>query len=433
VSERRESLINRLKPKSEFSRNVLTLMTGTTIAQAMTFLASPLLTRLYTTEEFGILGLYVAMVAILSSIAGGRYEFAIILPKREEDALNIFALSFLLSLVFVIFLSLIIILFHDSITKMFSTDIGIWLYFVPLSVWITALLSFLTLFNNREKNYKDIASSTVIRSSILVLIQLIVGFFKGDVVGLISGQIVSSFFANLKLLKHFIKNDSSLLKITRAEILKMAQRYHKFPLYQMPHALLNSFATQMPILLFSIFFVASVVGLYALATRILFAPLMIIANANAKVYNQSLTEVYNNNEDAYRFSINFLVSLFKKIIVPFLLIVLFAPQLFAFVFGLEWREAGVYTQILSPYILLNVMVSSVAFIAFLLEQQKKSLIISIIHMLLTGTAILVGVYFESIYLALILYMLVSVSVLLYNLIWMLTILKKDVNDKKNLE
>jgi len=426
-------MFNRLKPKSEFSRNVLTLMTGTTIAQVLTFVASPILTRLYSTEEFGVLGLYVAIVAILSSIAGGRYEFAIILPKKEEDAMNIFVLTLILSFIFVLFLSFIIIFFYASIIKMFSIDIGIWLYFIPLSVLITALWSFLTLFNNREKNYKDIASSTVMRSSILVLIQLMVGFLKGGVIGLISGQIISSFFANLKLLKNILKKESFFSKISKAKMFSMAQRYRKFPLYQMPHALLNSFATQMPILLFSIFFVASIVGLYSLATRILFAPLMIIANANAKVYNQSLTEVYNKNEDAYSFSINFLKSLFKKIIFPFLLIVLFAPQLFAFIFGEEWREAGVYTQILSPYILLNVMVSSVAFIAFLLEQQKKSLMISIVHMFLTGSAILVGVYFESIYLSLILYMLVSVAVLLYNLIWMLTILKKDVDDKKAFE
>jgi len=39
-------MITKLKPKSEFSRNILTLMTGTTIA------ISPILTRIYTPEDF---------------------------------------------------------------------------------------------------------------------------------------------------------------------------------------------------------------------------------------------------------------------------------------------------------------------------------------------------------------------------------------------
>ena len=45
-------MLNNLKPKSDFSRNVFALMTGTTIAQAI--LISPILTRICTSEDFGI-------------------------------------------------------------------------------------------------------------------------------------------------------------------------------------------------------------------------------------------------------------------------------------------------------------------------------------------------------------------------------------------
>jgi O-antigen/teichoic acid export membrane protein len=425
-------MFDKLKPKTEFGRDVSTLMTGATIAQALPIAVSPILTRIYDVEDFGILALYVSIVAIFSSIAGGRYEFAIILPKQENEAINIFALSFMILVLFCIILFAVIVIFNDSINGFFTTDIGFWLYFIPISVFFTALFNFLTLYNNRDKNYKDIALSTVIKSSILVTVQLIIGIFKGGIVGLITGQLFSSFFANIRLFKNIIQKEYFFSKINIKQISMMAKRYNKFPKYQMPNAILNSFATQMPIFIFSSYFVASVVGLYSLATRILFAPLMIIVNANAKVYNQSLTEIHNSHENSYLFTINFLKSLFKKIIIPFLIIVIFAPQLFSFIFGEEWREAGVYTQILSPYIFMNAMVSSVAFIAFLLQQQKKSLIISIAHIILTGVAILLGVYFQNIYLSLTLYMFVSVAVLLYNLIWMLGILKKDVNDKQGL-
>ena len=47
-------MLDKLKPKSEFSRNVLTLMTGTTIAQAIPIAISPILTRIYTPEDFGV-------------------------------------------------------------------------------------------------------------------------------------------------------------------------------------------------------------------------------------------------------------------------------------------------------------------------------------------------------------------------------------------
>jgi len=47
-------LLKKLIPKGEFSKNVLTLMTGTTIAQAIPVAISPILTRLYTPEDFGV-------------------------------------------------------------------------------------------------------------------------------------------------------------------------------------------------------------------------------------------------------------------------------------------------------------------------------------------------------------------------------------------
>ena len=103
-------MFNKLKPKSEFSRNVLTLMTGTTIAQAIPIAISPILTRIYAPEDFGMFALYMSVASIISVIATGRYELAIMLPKKDEDAVNIVALSIIISF-FVSFISLLIVFF----------------------------------------------------------------------------------------------------------------------------------------------------------------------------------------------------------------------------------------------------------------------------------------------------------------------------------
>jgi len=90
-------LIKRLKPKSEFSRNVLTLMTGTTIAQAIPIAISPILTRIYTPKDFGVFVLYMLIASVVAVIATGSYEHAIMLPKKDEDARNIFSLGFMIT------------------------------------------------------------------------------------------------------------------------------------------------------------------------------------------------------------------------------------------------------------------------------------------------------------------------------------------------
>ncbi|MDA1148956.1 MAG: oligosaccharide flippase family protein, partial [Bacteroidetes bacterium] len=182
-------MIKRLKPKSEFNRNVLTLMTGTTIAQAIPIAITPILTRLYTPEDFGLLALFVAVTAIFGSIANGRYELAIMLPEEDEDAINIAALGLLIALVFSIVLLIPAIFLNGQITNLLrNQEIGFWLYFVPFIVLMTGLYNVLNYLNTRKKLYKDIAKATILRSSVSAAIQVSVGFFKSGVTGLISGQ-----------------------------------------------------------------------------------------------------------------------------------------------------------------------------------------------------------------------------------------------------
>ena len=86
-------MLNRLLPRSEFVRNVLTLITGTTIAQAIPIAIGPILTRIYTPEEFGLYGIFIAIVSIVSVVATARYELAIIQPKLDKDVNHLVALS----------------------------------------------------------------------------------------------------------------------------------------------------------------------------------------------------------------------------------------------------------------------------------------------------------------------------------------------------
>ena len=137
-------MLNKFKPKSEFSKNVLTLMTGTTIAQAIPIAISPILTRIYTPEDFGVFALFIAITAILGTVANARYELAIMLPKKDEDAINIFALGFIITCFISLILLILVVIFNDYFTKLFGNDeISFWLYFVPITVFFSGLFNIL--------------------------------------------------------------------------------------------------------------------------------------------------------------------------------------------------------------------------------------------------------------------------------------------------
>ena len=106
---------NRFQPKSEFSQNVLTLMTGSTLSQAIPIAISPILTRIYTPEDFGLYAVYIAIITILGTIVSGRYELAIMLPKKDEDAINIFALGLVITICLTVITTILVITFNDYI------------------------------------------------------------------------------------------------------------------------------------------------------------------------------------------------------------------------------------------------------------------------------------------------------------------------------
>jgi len=414
-----------LQPKSEFSRNILTLMTGSTIAQAIPIAVSPVLTRIYTPEDFGIFALFVSIVSIFVSISSGRYELAIILPSKDEEAINIFALGFIITTLLSLLLLLLVILFNDIITGLFTnTDIAYWLYFIPVVIFFTGMYNLLSYFNNRKQEYKDMANATIIKSIVLVIVQLGVGMIKAGVAGLISGQVVSSIFANMKLMRNIVKDKVLLSQVSIKSMKALGGKYKDFPKYQAPHALLNSFSSNLPVYLFSSFFNATIIGFYSLSTRIIFIPMMILAGSSAKVYNKKVTQIHEEKGDTYGFTLNLLKSLFKKIILPFSLVILFAPEIFHFVFGPDWIEAGVYTQILSPWLLMVFFVATISFIPSLVNLQKKALVIEILYTILRAGSLGIGIYYHDIYLALILYTAVGFLMLNYNMYWMLNALKK---------
>ncbi|MAE10064.1 MAG: translocase, partial [Candidatus Marinimicrobia bacterium] len=139
-------MLNKLKEilnlKSEFSKNVLTLVTGTTIAQAIPIAISPILTRIYTPEDFGVLALFISITTILGTIANGRYELAIVLPKRDNNALELTALSIIITMGFSLLLVILVILFHDPLLSYLNNDrFSFWLYLIPLSVLLFSLFN----------------------------------------------------------------------------------------------------------------------------------------------------------------------------------------------------------------------------------------------------------------------------------------------------
>ncbi len=376
--------LHNILPKSEFAKNVLTLMTGTTIAQAIPIAISPILTRIYTPEDFGVYALFIAITSIIGSVANGRYELAIMLPKKDEDAINIFALGFIITCTISLITLFIVILFNDYLVELLDNkEISFWLYFVPISVFFIGLWNVLNYFNNRRKQYKDLRNAVVVKSICLAIVQLLIGFIKQGASGLISGNILSQLFANTKLLRNIINDKVLVSRISRPKIIALAKRYQNFPKYSMWAILSNTLAQHLTNILISSFYTVSTLGLYSFVQRILGMPSSLIGASVGQVFFQEATKEKQKTGKAIKTFDSTIKKLLMIGLPSFMILFFIVEDLFAIVFGEEWRIAGEYAKIVIPMFLIRFVVASVSNINNIFELQKVALIWQLLLLVLS--------------------------------------------------
>ncbi|MCT7548148.1 oligosaccharide flippase family protein [Aliarcobacter butzleri] len=364
-----------IKRQSDFTKNILTLMTGTAIAQAIPIAISPILTRLYRPEDFGVFALFVAIISVLANTANGRYELAIILPKKDEDAINIFALGFIITCFISLLLLLLVLLFNDYFVKLLgNVEMAFWLYFIPITVFFSGLYNILNYFNNRRKDYKDLRNAAILKSIVLAVIQISVGLIKQGATGLISGQIVSNLFANIKLLNNILKDKVLISKISMAKMIALAKKYKKFPKYSLPSTFVDDLTLQMNSLLLPKVFNLTVSGYFFLAQKIVNMPASLIANSVSQVYFQKLSDNKNKRILSFGFFLATVKKLFLIALPLAIIIYLFSPFMFSLIFGEQWRVSGEIAQYLAWIFLIRFIVSplSISF-SVSMEVQKSAL------------------------------------------------------------
>jgi len=386
-------VIERLKPKSEFSRNVLTLMTGTTIAQAIPIAISPILTRIYTPEDFGLFAFYMAIASIVSVIATGRYELAIMLPEKEEDALNIAALSGLITVfVSLISFAVIFVFNHQIVLWIEKPEVSNWLYLIPCSVLVAGLYQSFNYWHNRSKNYKVLAKNRIIQSSTTGLSQSGLGLINTGAGGLIFGGLAGQSLSCCYLARKIYVGDRTCFRGLSLDRMKsMARKYINFPKVDVPTTLINIASSQIPNILLTSLYSPVFAGYYYLTQRVLQAPITLISSSVLDVFKQRASEDYKKLGNAKEIYKKTFLALMLMGCAPSIVLFFVVEDLFVFVFGEAWRVAGTYAQILLPALFLRFMANPLSFMFYVAEKQLWNFL----GMLTLFTMVLASFYFAE--------------------------------------
>ena len=371
-------------------------MTGTTIAQAIPIAISPILTRIYTPEDFGVFALYMAIAAIISVVSTGRYEMAIMLPKRNEDVNAIVKLILILLSSISIFVFFVVFIFNQEITNLFENqEISNWLYFLPISIFLVGIYQVFNYLLIREKSFKRLAKNKVIVSTTNASTQLAIGLSTTSSMGLLFGNLTGYIISLFFIIRSKIVN--KYFDFKGLPIKHVANEYKNFPKFDVPSVLLNVVANQVPLFALGKYFGLGVLGFYSLMYKVLMMPINLLSNTILDVFKQRATEDYNKYGNCQDIYVKTLKKLILLGIIPFSVLGIFAPDIFAFVFGEKWKVAGEFAQIMTPMFFLNFVVNPLSYTFFIVQKQKLNMIGQFLLLCLTLISIYFGIKFDNEY------------------------------------
>ena len=185
--------MNESENNINYYKNILTLIFGSGLSHIIPFLLTPILTRLYSTSEYGLFGFFISLIAISTMISTGRYHLAILLPKDENESNCIKFISITLSLLFCTLLTILIYVFFklNLFGSLFAKTQNL-IFFLPLATLSFSLFDITNYTLNRNGQYKDMSFARIFRSFSREVLSIIFGIYTWGAKGLILGSILGN-------------------------------------------------------------------------------------------------------------------------------------------------------------------------------------------------------------------------------------------------
>jgi lipopolysaccharide exporter len=382
--------------KSFFVKNVFIVMSGTAAAQAIGFALTPIISRLFSPSDFGVFGSFDAVLTVIAAGVTLDYSQAIMLPKEKEDAINLFTLS-CVSTALISTLCLAICLLVPSYLQDLMKIPNAWmLVLLVVAILISGLNQSCQAWCVRVKAFKDTSASQVIRSLSSSGMQIGFGYLKGGPTGLIFSSILADMFASLNLVRVVFRDLIVLRRDIRwARMKQLTKEYRDFPMYSASQNVINALSLGLPVLLLSHYYGIIVAGAYAFSERILSAPMGFVLRPLRQVLFQKAAETQNLGGRLVPLYVKITSGLFALAFFPSLVLFIWAPLLFTWIFGSQWHTAGEFAQSLVLWMMFMFCNLPSVLFARIIRMQRYHFLFSIVSL----TARSLVLFFGGMYLS----------------------------------
>jgi lipopolysaccharide exporter len=327
----------------------LTILTSTSLVQTLiTFAAAPVLSRMFSPEQFGIAALLLVVAAIPTLAATGQYYVAFGIARNGIEAVNIAALSLLLLTLLSLAMlpTMLALRAHADLLPGFLAPVAPYFWTVPGLMAAVATMSIYRVWEIRLARYRSMVGNRLLETAGMNAIQIGLGLIGAGALGLILGRLLGVAAAAVHGLVFMVRplGWRGLRGISQRRVCTVARRHWRFPAYHLPAQSLGVVAQHLtPILLGALYSLSSV-GFFWFASRLLARPGNVFGGNVARVYFQHAADRRRAREPVFGLFWRSTGLLLLAGIVPFGAVMAYGPPLFAFVFGAEWETAGHYAR-----------------------------------------------------------------------------------------
>lgn len=365
---------------SDFGRNLVTVLTGSTIAALIPILIMPIITRIYTVDDIGIYGTFVSLVTIIASVTTLRYELAILLPKTKFGA-NIVTNLALNTTVITSVLCILIICTYTMVLQRSLLNIPDPTIFILLSfiaIILTAIYQVFTYLYNRHALFRKTSKNKVLQNLTMGFAQISL-FGASHSWSLLIGHILGLAVSNILLMKYAFKSKIWSYPTKGSHLYAAAYRYKNFALIDVPSVIFSTSASHIPNILFATYFSPAIAGYYFLTQKVLQAPITLVSKSVLEVFKEKAAKDYRINNNAK----SIFIKTFKLLLcisVPSTIFLFFSIEyLVKILFGIKWLESAHYAQILLPSLALRFIANPLSFMLYIGQKQHWNLIIMLIQ------------------------------------------------------
>ena len=356
--------------KNKYLKYFTVIFSGGIVAQVIYFSTIPILSRLYSVEDFSKLSIFASLLIVLNSISCLRYDVAITLAIKKSDIFKLCLISFIIATFFSLFLLQILLI---------GAFLGVWEYFwsiLGISVWLSSIFNIFLNYYLKQKEYKKVSSIKVSQVAAMSGFQIVVGytFPKIGAIGLILGQMINYMIGGVFQIRKIIPMEK-IRKTTFKNLKEVFIKYSNYLRFSTFDSIFNLLGLHLPIILLTFMYDKFAMGLLYMGMRFIQTPLSLIMSTVSQIYYSNVQD--NLSKNLFYFTIKFVIYLTLIGLVGSLAYFIIGIDLIDIVLGKEWSGLAELSLWMIPWFFIQLISSPISTVMYAVNKHKEMMYLTL--------------------------------------------------------